>query len=864
MRIMLALSLLLAGVVHAADFPVLDGNRQAVIVYDRHAEKESVQAYQDLAQYLKLATGREFTVQAERDYQPGAKLPIFVGPCRPVQDALRHQLHGLDRDAYLVAVTPECVMLVGARPWSTYWAVCQFLEDVVGVRWLIPGPLGEDVPSRDRVLAPVGTKTYTPVMRSRLWSGAHYGGVWSLRQRIHERDHFHHNLLNIFTADKYWATHPEYFPLHGKERYKPGDEKDNSWQPCMGIEGTVQVAADAAREAFRKDPDLESYSFGMNDGGGWCECPACQTIDRPMKPWHGFDGSKSVLFYTWLNRIAENLSKDFPDKKIGCLAYSAAILPPPGLKLHPMIIPYYTSNRADYYEPSFRQQDEQMVNWWSQHLTQMGIYDYAYGVGFAVPRIYNHLFQQAVQYAVAHKVNGFYAEVYPNWGLDGHKLYVMSRVLWNPNVNIDRITDEWYQRMFRESAGPMKRYFERCERAWREQRTGPGHWAYRLAANPDQFKVFPPAVLQECTGYLDQAAAEAKTDLVKQRIHFFRKTWDLTALLAGNYWAGYQVQALIEQKAPVEQVAAAMRDMAAKMATVDVDAYKREKVGDDPIAYFPPLAGWFEPLKGAAITNAARWFAATIANDAVAAAKRSGKLDGPAIRELIVSRTNEIFGTAGTENYQKMVGMMRDMAGKIGTAVKAEAPPQVDGVLDEAVWQRADVLTNFIKWGSTAPAEKLTKVRLAHDGTNLYLALECYQDTSKLCVKAAPRDGNTWSDDSVEIFVNRDMNAAPLAQFIINAAGAYYDRYQRHEQEAYAETLAVNFPSSWAAKVYPDRWTAELRLPLKEMGINLAEKPLLRLNFVRNVQEPDQEISAWFSSLRAHADPLSRGWILVE
>ena len=108
------------------------------------------------------------------------------------------------------------------------------------------------------------------------------------------------------------------------------------------------------------------------------------------------------------------------------------------------------------------------------------------------------------------------------------------------------------------------------------------------------------------------------------------------------------------------------------------------------------------------------------------------------------------------------------------------------------------------------------------------------------------------------------MNAAPLAQFIINAAGAYYDRYQRREQDAYAETLAVDFASSWAAKVYPDRWTAELRLPLREMGINLAEKPLLRINFVRNVQGSEPEISAWFSSLHAHANPLSRGWILVE
>jgi len=40
---------------------------------------------------------------------------------------------------------------------------------------------------------------------------------------------------------------------------------------------------------------------------------------------------------------------------------------------------------------------------------------------------------------------------------------------------------------------------------------------------------------------------------------------------------------------------------------------------------------------------------------------------------------------------------------------------------------------------------------------------------------------------------------------------------------------------------------------------------LIRMNFVRNAhEEKETRISAWFSSLRAHADPLSRGWILFE
>lgn len=864
MRTLLSGLLLLALAIPAlADsFAVLDGSRQAVIVYQKDAAKEAEQAYKDLALYLKRATGKDFTAVSERDYD-GQAPAIHVGWTRAVNRELGTKLRRMDRDAYIVSVRPDVVMLAGPTPWSTYWAVCQFLEDHAGVRWLIPGPLGEDVPQSLRIIAPVGEKTYSPVILSRLWSGAQHGGAWNLRQRIHERYNFHHNLINIFDVDKYWATHPEYFPLHGTERYKPGKD-DHSWQPCMGIEATVQVAADAAREAFRANPMLESFSYGMNDGQGWCECPACKAIDRPMPEWNGFSGDKSVLFYTWLNRIAENLEKDYPDKMLGCLAYSSAILPPPGMKLHRNIIPYFTSNRADYFDPAFRKQDKHMVSWWAQHANQLGIYDYAYGVGFGIPRIYNHLFQDAVKYAVANKVRGFYAEVYPNWGLDGHKLYVMSRIVWNPNVNVDAITEEWNDRMFREAAAPMKRYFKLAEDAWRNQK-GHGAWAYRLAADPAQFAVFTPQVMKEMSGCLEEARLMAKSDLVKERIGFFAKTWRITEILGNNYWAGAQVQELIEKDAPMEDIAEAMRVMADKLSATDIDSYMRDVISKDPMAYFPPLTGWFEPLKAGAMTNATRYFASAVANQAVIMARKQGQLNGPQIRENIDKRVSEVFGQDGSPKYRETVARMRDMALKIGAAAKTERPIKVDGVLDDPVWQRSDVLTDFIVWGSTEPSGFVTKIRLAHDGKDIYVGMECIQDTSNLYTESAPRDGNTWKDDSVEIFVNKGMETAPHAQFILNAAGAFYDQFYQQDGQSYAERVAHNFDASWGAKVYPDKWTGEVRIPLAEIGITPGPQSLIRMNFVRNAHEgKDTRISAWFSSLRAHADPLSRGWIMFE
>lgn len=860
-------ALLIPGLSAAAPLAVFDGQQTATIVAAEGLQAEAKDAVRDLAEYLRRATGAEFTVVPEVQVDP-ARHPVrlYVGAVAALPDADRQELARLDRDAYLVDITDQgTAFMAGPQPWSTYWAVCQFLEDQVGVRWLIPGPLGEDVPEYTRLVVPPWRQVYSPVLLSRLWSGAQYGGAWSLRQRIHQRYQFHHNLVRVFDAAKYYDAHPEWFPLRANgERYRPQGEKDHSWQPCFASASSVKHAADCAREAWAANPGLDSFSYGCNDGQGWCECDGCKAMDRPLTPWEGFEGTYSCRYYSWLNQVAKELEKTHPQNLVGCLAYSTYILPPEPIGLHRNIIPYYTSNRADYYEPAFRRQDQELLEWWGRVATQMGIYDYAYGMGFAIPRLYNHLFQDAIRHAVRNRVKGFYAEVHPNWGLDGPKLYVMSRILWNPEVDIEALTADWNRRLFREAWEPMDAYFRRCERAWREQQTGRGHWAYRLAGDPRQFEVFPPEVIAECTAHLDAAATLAESNLVRDRIRFFRKTWEITALLAGNYWAGRDVERLVSAEAPLEQIATALRQMAAKVSTLDTDAFIKERVGNDPIAFHPPQPGWLEPLKAGADANAMRLSASRLSARVVRGTVSRGDIGAADLRRLIGVRIDQAFGTAGSPQYLDYVARLRAMAQKVAKVSRCTSPPVVDGRLDDPAWSAADVLTDFVRWGNTAAAQHPTRARLAHDGSTLYVALDCEQDTTRLQADAAPRDGSTWKDDSVEIFINPGLEAVPYTQFILNAKGAFFDLWGRKEGESYQERVSANFSCRWAAQVQPGRWTGEVAIPLAEFGCAPSRNALLRLNLARNVQGKAPEISAWFLSVKAHADAASRGWIVFE
>jgi len=866
------LAIALSALPSAGDFPVLDGARQATVVHPAEATDYEQQAYQELASYLQKATEQQFAIVAEAEFvaQSGS-LPIYVGNCQATQQTLGNELAKLDRDAFIIVIEEDRAFLTGARDWSTYWAVCQFLEDYVGVRWLIPGPLGEDIlPQEQIAIAPV-KRVEQPVILSRQWSGANYapgGGLWSLRMRIHGRYGFHHNLQNIFDPEKYYDDHPEYFPIHGGKRYRPRPGS-HGWQPCMTEPGTAQVAADAARQAWDADPELESYSFGTADGSGFCQCPQCQALTEPDYEFGGYPTPYSRLYFTWLSSIADELDKTHPDKLLGTLAYSNRIAPPQDIELDRSILPYITFTIADSHEARFRDSARRLVEIWGNQVDQIGFYDYAYGLGNVLPRIYTQLIQDTIQHGVQHNLRAMYSEVYPNWGLDGPRLYLTARIWWNPDVDTDALFNDWNERMFREAADPMKTYFRRCEEAWYAW-DGGDQWETDFAVfmRTPPFEVYTPEIVAELTGYLDEAARLAQSDLAKERIHFFRKTWDLGVLFAEAYWSAEQARNLLAGDRTLAELATVLRTAPEAAGRAEWEQLIRDRVGDDPIALFPMVdvkPSWI-PIPAAVTAQVYAQSAELLTPAAVYDAAAYGLLSGPMIRRVIDRRISEVFGTDGPEHYQDAVAQIRRIAMTVTSVKRTALAPQIDGVLDDELWARVSQLDAFTVRGDMTVSNYPTVARLTHDERNLYVALVCYQDTSDMVVDAAERDEPAWKDDCVEIFVRSDRQPESWAQLVINPAGTLFDQWVDETASDLGPRISYDFDCEWAAHIQPDRWTAELRIPLAEMGISPADDPILRMNFVRNVVGGSSEVSTWRPqpTYGGHAALFNQGWVILH
>ena len=135
-----------------------------------------------------------------------------------------------------------------------------------------------------------------------------------------------------------------------------------------------------------------------------------------------------------------------------------------------------------------------------------------------------------------------------------------------------------------------------------------------------------------------------------------------------------------------------------------------------------------------------------------------------------------------------------------------KAPPEIDGKLDDPLWQQGRPLEVESVTAGTGPFQ----VRAAYDPGRLYLAVRC----EGTATKAAPaeRDSNVWRDDCVEIWVGVGSGKAKRAyQFIVNAANAIYD--------AQGKDRSYNPDWKHATARSDEGWTVEASLPRDAFGL---------------------------------------------
>jgi len=179
---------------------------------------------------------------------------------------------------------------------------------------------------------------------------------------------------------------------------------------------------------------------------------------------------------------------------------------------------------------------------------------------------------------------------------------------------------------------------------------------------------------------------------------------------------------------------------------------------------------------------------------------------------------------------------------------RAAQPPVLDGMLDDACWRAAPVVTDFgrIHIGEGV-ARKQTAAYMVYDDSALYVAFRATEpEIAKLTLKHG-RDGRIFKGDSVEIYLRPDLSDVTRYQLVTNAAGQQWDAWIIGAARRDKPDALWGADSGWqaAGSVGEDEWTAEVRLPFADFGVEPRAGTTLGLNLVRITYAGDREYSAW-------------------
>ena len=145
--------------------------------------------------------------------------------------------------------------------------------------------------------------------------------------------------------------------------------------------------------------------------------------------------------------------------------------------------------------------------------------------------------------------------------------------------------------------------------------------------------------------------------------------------------------------------------------------------------------------------------------------------------------------------------------------------PNIDGVLDDAVWKQLPPLPAFFRM-SLEPdqASSATMAQAAFDGENLYIAFRCEkQEPAQLRSVPTNKDDILWSGDCVEVSLKTGENSLPF-HFIVNPQNVQWD----------GKGDFADWNAQWHSGTHlgAKEWTVEIAIPWDQIGGRPASRSL--------------------------------------
>lgn len=494
---------------------------KAVIVLPKNPPQMVQYAAKELQDHIRLATDATLDILSDDQQIPKDRIPIYLGDS-PQTRQLGIDVNSLKPDGFTIVATQTAIGIAGrdydGKPivWNarhpfrsaeclneeaklcafgengTLHGVYRFLENVAGIRWYMTGDLGRIVPKRDSLLVPVQKTTVEPDFEYRFawfcnFPTALRDAIWY--KRVGFGAQYPVPINHNFVEMQYFKdTRPDFFAIiDGKPDFDNRSVICGGGNYCLSNEDLVDEWVKRISKAFDANPGIKLYPLCPGDGiVKTCECEKCQ---KQLSPHLGEDGSTSNYVWGFINKVAKKIAEKYPDHYIGSFAYENYRQPPEIDDFSnnvAVMICYIRQNNRD---PKQQQNIDTLTAAWAKKTDRLYFWTYPifdYWLPFrGFPCFYPKLLQREMIFHKQLNAKGEFMEsefkttgdpdladqhiTMP--GLSHINAYLRAKLLWDANLDLNQLLEEYYTLFYGPAQPQMKQFWELAETLFTRQFT---------------------------------------------------------------------------------------------------------------------------------------------------------------------------------------------------------------------------------------------------------------------------------------------------------------------------------------------------------------------------------------------------------
>jgi hypothetical protein len=564
---------------------LVEEGRSAYVIYREAGAAPSVLlAAQEVQRIVREATGVELPIV---DEPPAAgETPAPRGGVRMISignntqsRACGIETESLPHDAFRMRTRSGNVYLLGKdfpgdnyveRGWTsrgTLHAAYDFLERFVGVRWLMPGEAGEEIPKLARLALPALDETQNPRFPIRYIDdiqdrrppgdkGPNTAKEWLIRQKMpstsdgRRMDHSHFWIIMV--PQEVWTAHPEWLAKEPGGKPRDYGKHPAGVKFCTTNPELVQTFADGVIEFIETRPNWRYIPISPSDGGDFCECPECLKLVR-QDPYGRT--SYSLVMLTFYNAVAKIVGQKYPEKGLAGYVYYNYMYPPDGQTgvsappMEPQV--WLVQAPLNYYgygllKAVYREEFAKVVGGWLKITPNFVYHNYSNWMrafnGQPLPAA-REILKLEIPTAAKLGAKGVEMLGLGAWGYGGPTNYLYAKQMWNPTIDVDKTYEEWLRLAYGPAYEPMRKMLDLIERRFVAYKANedPVYRGHMYEMNYEKVELIYLPIFPEMERLYLEAAGKALTAKQRRRLEMFGDNlmqlhWGMTR--AGMTWDG--------------------------------------------------------------------------------------------------------------------------------------------------------------------------------------------------------------------------------------------------------------------------------------------------------------------------------------